>query len=1014
MKHSTFLADLPDLPKPADPARALIGLEHWGERAAASGERQLALDAAGIARDPAGRRLLETIFGNSPFLTHCVLVDIPFARELFQSGVEEGYAQVLASLDRIDARERSSDEIMAALRTAKRRAALAIALADIAQLWPLERITAALSGLAEKCLQIAVRHQLWLAAQRGWLELAEKDAPERHSGFFCLGLGKLGARELNYSSDIDLVVLYDDEKVATADPDSLNHNFVRLTRNLVRMMQERTPDGYVFRTDLRLRPDPGATPVVVSSTAAELYYESLGQNWERAAFIKARPIAGDLEAGEAFLRSLKPFLWRRHLDFAAVKDIHSIKRQIHAHRGGGKIAVLGHNLKLGRGGIREIEFFAQTQQLIWGGREPELRVRGTCEALQALVERGHVRAQVADELIESYAFLRKVEHRLQMIDDQQTQKLPDRPQELGKLAVFLGHADGAAFSAELVRHLKRVEGHYGRLFEEAPELGAAAGNLVFTGADHDPETLETIAALGFKEPKAVSTTIRGWHHGRYRAMRSTRARELLTELTPALLKALGSTVNSDAALMSFDRFLSRLPSGVQLFALFYSNPGLLALVAEIMGSAPRLAAQLAEQPLLLDGVLSGDFFAPLPGEAALAASLAAALRQAGDFEDVLDITRRWTNDRKFQVGEQMLRGNLDPEAAGPVLADIAQAVIGTLVEPVEAELAETHGRIASGALAVVALGKLGGREMTMTSDLDLLFIYDVPEEIEASDGRRPLAPSHYYVRLSQRLLGALTSLTGEGRLYEVDMRLRPSGEKGPLATSLKGFLDYQKQDAWTWEHMALTRARVVFGPPALKARIEAALHEVLTATRDPDKLLLDVADMRARIERTHHTDNIWEGKRVRGGLVDLEFIAQYLELRHAEQHPGVLSTNTTEAYERLAERGCLEGEAARELIAATRLWRRVQGILRLAEERVFAEERAPDGLRRVIARAASATDFRELKERLTATALRVRRHFAALIETPAAERAAALSAESEAAHPARGDETSEASKEALP
>jgi len=290
----------------------------------------------------------------------------------------------------------------------------------------------------------------------------------------------------------------------------------------------------------------------------------------------------------------------------------------------------------------------------------------------------------------------------------------------------------------------------------------------------------------------------------------------------------------------------------------------------------------------------------------------------------------------------------------------------------------------------------------------------VPEEIEASDGRRPLAPSHYYVRLSQHLLGALTSLTGEGRLYEVDMRLRPSGEKGPLATSLKGFLDYQKQDAWTWEHMALTRARVVFGPPALKARIEAALREVLTAPRDPDKLLLDVADMRARIERTHHTNNIWEGKRVRGGLLDLEFIAQYLELRHAERHPGVLSTNTTEAYERLAERGCLECEAARELIAATRLWRRVQGILRLAEERVFAEERAPDGLRRVIARAAGAADFPALKDRLTATALRVRQHFAALIETPAVECTTTLRAESEAAHPARRDETSEASKEALP
>jgi len=983
MEHSTFLADLPALPKPADPARALIGLERWGERAAASGEREEAEEAALLLRDANGRRLLEAIFGNSPFLTHCLLIDIPFALALFKAGVDSGHAQVMTALGEIDWRARTSEEIMAALRIAKRRAALAIALADIAGLWPLGRITEALSELAAASLKLAVRHQLWLAQQRGWLELPHPETPERDSGFICLALGKLGAGELNYSSDIDLVVLYDDEKVRAADRDSLNHNFVRLTRNLVRMMQERTPDGYVFRTDLRLRPDPAATPVAISATAAELYYESLGQNWERAAFIKARPIAGDLEAGQAFLRRLRPFLWRRHLDFAAVRDIHSIKRQIHAHRGGGTIAVLGHDLKLGRGGIREIEFFAQTQQLIWGGREPELRLRGTREALAALVKLGHMRKEVSDQLSESYAFLRQVEHRLQMIDDQQTQALPARADALGRLAVFLGFADADAFSAELVRHLKRVEEHYGRLFEEAPELGAAAGNLVFTGADHDPETLETIASLGFKEPKAVSATIRGWHHGRYRAMRSTRARELLTELTPGLLKALGATVNADAALMSFDRFLSRLPSGVQLFALFHSNPGLLDLVAEIMGSAPRLSALLAEQPLLLDGVLSGDFFAPFPERAALAAGLESALAQAGDFQDVLDITRRWTNDRKFQVGVQMLRGTLDPEEAGPVLADIAEAVIGALVEPVTAELAESHGRILEGALAVVALGKLGGREMTMTSDLDLLFIYDAPEAIEASDGRRPLAPSHYYVRLSQRLLGALSSLTGEGRLYEVDMRLRPSGEKGPLATSLKGFLDYQKEAAWTWEHMALTRARVVFGPPAFRARIEAALRQVLTAARDADKLLLDVAEMRARIERSHPSDNIWESKRVRGGLVDLEFIAQYLELGHAAAHPQVLSTNTSDAFARLAKAGCLAGALADELIAATRLWRRVQGILRLGEGRDFEEERAPEGLRRVIARAAGAASFAELKRELGATAARVAASFSALIDEPA-------------------------------
>jgi glutamate-ammonia-ligase adenylyltransferase len=1002
MNDTPFLAHLPPLPKAADPARAAVGLEHWAERAAAAGDPALAAEAARIAADANGRRLLEALFGNSPFLGQSMLVDIGYACALLREGVEAGAARVLGSLAAIDTGA-DTEAVMAALRVAKRRTALTIAIADIAGLWPLERVTGALSAFAAVALQVAVRHQLRLAAEKGWLRLGDPAAPESGSGYFLLGLGKLGAEELNYSSDIDIVALYDDERVATDDAEQLNQNFVRLTRNLVRMMQERTPEGYVFRTDLRLRPDPAATPLALSVTAAEYYYESLGQNWERAAFIKARPVAGDVAAGEAFLRRLRPFLWRRHLDFAAIRDIHSIKRQIHAHRGGERIAVAGHNLKLGRGGIREIEFFAQTQQLIWGGREPALRVRSTCAALAALVAGGHVTRETAGQLAESYAFLRSVEHRLQMIDDQQTHTIPEQPAALEALAVFLGFESGQLFGAELTRHLKRVEEHYARLFEEAPALSAGAGNLVFTGADHDPETLETIARLGFTDARGVSAIIRGWHHGRYRAMRSTRARELLTELTPTLLAEMAKARNPDAALLSFDRFLSRLPAGVQIFSLFHANPGLLGLVAEIMGSAPRLAEQLAQHPLLLDAVLDGDFFRPLPGQAGLAADLGQRLGQSADFQDVLDITRRWCNDRKFQVGVQMLRGSLDPEAAGPALADIAQSLIGALIEPVAAELAETHGRLPGGALAVVALGKLGGREMTITSDLDLLFIYNSPPEAEATDGRRPLAPSHYFVRLSQRLLGAVTALTGEGRLYEVDMRLRPSGEKGPLATSLKGFLDYQRENAWTWEHMALTRARVVAAPPEFQREIETALAAVLTAPRDPDKLLLDVADMRARIERSHRTDDIWEGKRVRGGLVDLEFIAQYLLLRHAQAHPEVLSANTTEALARLARAGLLASEVAGELIEATRLWRRVQGILRLALERDFAEEKATEGLRQVVAQATGSRDFPALRTRLVETAASVRRHFAAIIEEPAARLAAS-----------RPNDAQPASKEVMP
>jgi glutamate-ammonia-ligase adenylyltransferase len=450
----------------------------------------------------------------------------------------------------------SAEAVMRSLRRARRRMALAVALADIGGAWPLEAVTAALTAFAETAIGAAVAHLLASAASTGEIALPYPDDPARGSGFVVLGMGKLGARELNYSSDIDLILLFDDERLADSytGKRSPQEFFVRLARDLVRLLEERTADGYVFRTDLRLRPDPGSTPPVLSMLAAETYYESTGQNWERAAMIKARPVAGDLAAGQRFLDLLRPFVWRKSLDFAAIQDIHSIKRQINAHRGGARIAVAGHNIKLGRGGIREIEFFAQTQQLIWGGREPALRTSRTCEALQALADSGHISADVPAKLIDAYRFLRTLEHRLQMAEDRQTHQLPSEPGKLAQIAKFMGFPDTDSFAATVLRVLRTVEDEYAGLFEEAPELGGG-GALVFTGAEDHPDTLQTLTALGFREPSAVSAAVRAWHHGRYRAMRSTRARELLTEIMPALLGAFGKTVDPDGALMRFDEFL---------------------------------------------------------------------------------------------------------------------------------------------------------------------------------------------------------------------------------------------------------------------------------------------------------------------------------------------------------------------------------------------------------------------------------------------------------------------------
>jgi glutamate-ammonia-ligase adenylyltransferase len=959
-------------------------LDRWREAAAATGDQGLIRFASEMVADSRSRGLLEAVFGNSPYLGQSLLLELPFVRDLVAQGLDGTFAALLSALR--TAPVGRDDETMRLVRTAKRRTALLVGLADIAGAWSLDGVTAALSDFAEAALTHITARLLRQLADAGAIQMPDGIDGTAQSGFIVLGMGKLGARELNYSSDIDIIVLYDSERMAPSNRAELQKNLVRLTHTLVRHLSERTADGYVFRTDLRLRPDPGSTPPALSTTAAEVYYESLGQNWERAALIKARPVAGDRSAGAAFLSQLRPFIWRRHLDFAAIQDIHSIKRQINAHHGSAEIAVAGQNLKLGRGGIREIEMFAQTQQLIWGGRDPQLRVAGTCEALRALAGAARIEPRVADRLIDAYRFLRTAEHRLQMVADEQTHSVPDDAAGIEGLAVFLGYPDGEAFGRDLLNHLRIVEGHYAELFEEAPAL-SGPGNLVFTGADHDPETLRTIGAYGFVDPVAVSSMIRGWHHGRYRAMRSTRARELLTELTPVLLAAIAKTSNPATAFAKFDEFLHRLPAGVQLFSLFYANPDLLDLVAEIMGDAPGLADHLSRRPGSLEAVLLPGFFESLPAAPALAEDLARTLRQATDFQDTLDLVRRWTHDRKFQAGVQMLRGAIDGTRAGVALSDIADCAVAALLPAVEADFARSHGRVPDAQIAVVALGKMGGREMTTTSDLDLLFIYDGPSEAAASDGPRPLAISHYFARLSQRFVNAVTALTEEGSLYEVDMRLRPSGQSGPLASSFESFVKYHSGSAWTWEHMALTRARAVAGSPALGARLEHAIRSILSTPRIPARLAGDVLDMRLRIEREHGSDNPWDIKHVRGGLLDVEFIAQFLQLLYAETDPSVLAVNTTEALGRVARAGLVPPRTAHDLSAACRLWRQILALSRLTLEGLFDEQTAPAGVKVLLAKAAGAPDLGALKIMMRANARRVRGHFEDLIVKTAAARA---------------------------
>lgn len=989
MVATDFASRLRALPPPADAGQARLGRERWLAAAAACDENGLAARAAALSRQPALAALGDAVFGNSGFLTAIAEREPALAVTLFEDGPDAIVERLYAGLKAVRAAARDGVDPGQALRIAKRRLALAVAVGDIAGLWPLEQVTRHLSCFAEEALGCAATFLLSAAARRGVLSLATPADPESGSGLLVIGMGKLGACELNYSSDIDLIVLYDPETIASADPAALPLHLNRLTRALVRALSELTAAGYVFRCDLRLRPDPGSTPPAISVLGAEAYYETLGQNWERAAMIKARPVAGDRAQGEGFLGRLTPFVWRKHLDFAAIQDIHSIKRQINAHRGGGKIAVAGHNIKLGRGGIREIEFFVQTQQLIWGGRLPQLRVRGTVDALAALRAAGKIDGATELELASAYRFLRRVEHRLQMINDEQTHTLPGDQGALAHLACFLGYTDRGDFERELLAVLHTVEGHYAELFEDAPGLGvhgARGGNLVFTGSEPDPETLRSIQRIGFANPGVVDSAIRGWHHGRCRAMRSTRARELLTELTPVLLGALAEMPDPEAAFLAFDKFLNALPAGVQLFSLFHAEPDLLRLVVEILGIAPRLGEHLARRPSLLDSVLSADFFVAPPPLARLEGELAAVLARGRCTEEYLDLSRRWANDRKFQVGVQCVRGLLTTAEAVDAWSDIAEAALRALLPVIEDDFARMHGRIGGGGLAIIAMGKLGGREVTSGSDLDLIFVYGAPSPRELSDGPRPLAAGQYYARLSQRLISALSAPTAEGQLYTVDMRLRPSGTAGPIAVSFVSFRSYQMDQAWTWEQMALSRARVIAGPVALAAAIEKVIRDVLTRERDGEALVCDVAEMREKMAREHPAAALWEIKHRRGGLVDIEFIAQYLQLRHGAAHPGVLATNTARALERLGMAGLIDPAPLATLQDALALWQTVQVRLRLMvgdDAASAAVEDAPPPLKRALAGVAGL-DFADLVARIRERLDQVVAIFAALVEGPAA------------------------------
>jgi glutamate-ammonia-ligase adenylyltransferase len=761
-------------------------------------------------------------------------------------------------------------EVPVALRRERHALALALAIGDLAGAFPLSRIVGELTKLADRALDAAIGYGI-----RARMPDAEP------AGFIALALGKHGAGELNYSSDIDPILLYDPAILPRRERDEPGEAAERVARKIIETLAQPTEEGYVFRVDLRLRPASEVSPLAIPIEAALTHYESSALAWERAAFIRARACAGDVAAGEAFLAAIRSFVWRKSLDFGAIAEIGRLTAQIRSTTKGAWIVGPGFDLKKGRGGIREIEFYAQTHQLIHGGRNPALRLRGTRASLDALAEAGIIPGEDARILGESYDRLRTLEHRLQMVSDQQTHKLPADWAAIESVAQL----DGLAGSEELLAEITAITQGVGERYD-----ALIAANPACQGGPALPVSNESLvdnlSRLGFTDAHDLAERIDGWRSGKLRALRSDTARAAFDTIQPALLAALAAAPEPERAFLRWEQLLANLPSAVNLFRLLEARPGLLDLLAHILSLAAPLADALARRADLLDPLIDSSAF-DLPGTVDELAALMADGASHDDYQTLLDRVRRVVGDLRFTLGVQLIEAATDPLDISEALSRTAEAAIEVLARATVTEFEKAHGRIPGSELVILGLGRLGGGALTHASDLDLIYLFSGEGEGE-SDGPRPIGASLYFNRLAQRVSASLSVPTAEGALYEVDTRLRPSGTQGPIAVSFSGFRRYQLEQAWTWEHMALTRARALFGSDAGRGELRGIVCEALLKPREADKLRTDVIDMRAEMARHKQRKGPLDAKLSRGGLVDLEFLTHYQQLRHGTGlHPGL-------------------------------------------------------------------------------------------------------------------------------
>ena len=879
------------------------------------------------------KQVSEAIFANSPYLSDLIIKFPEFYISLFESGFEKGFNDILTHLENLN--EDSQEGLMKSLRIEKQKASLLIAITEITKIWDIETTTHKLSVFADLCTKKACEFLMKDYHIKQVIELKDVQKPLENSGLVIIALGKLGSNELNYSSDIDLSVFYEDEKLKYLGRQTLAQFYIQFAQELTKILSERTADGYVFRVDMRLRPDPGANPLAVSLKKAEKYYFTVGQNWERAAMIKQRFVCGDIKSGKIFEEFMNRNVFRKTLDFETIEDIHSIKRQIDTKQGVHPNNLYGYNVKLGRGGIREIEFYAQTQQLIWGGRKKTLQKKKTIDALFALAKEGEINEQIAKELKDSYLFLRMVEHRLQMINDEQTHTLPKEKDELEHIAVFCGFKNTDEFLSALHKKISVVRNHYSKLFETSPSLASdlpeASGSLIFTGTENHPDTLDTLKKMGFDEPDRVSDIVRGWHHGRYEVTHKKRARAELTKLMPLLFVAFAKSPDPDNAFSHFDEFLSKLPETSQIFSMLYIRPNILELLAEVFGGYPEIAATLSKNPTLIEYVLEPEFYKTIPDKDILQKNLDKHLKASkGDFEQAIEVVKNWTFDRKFRVGIQLVKDEISTEKIFESLSNIAEVVLNTVIKLTIKDFEKTIGKIEGGKFGVLCFGKFGSKELTFNSDLDVVFVYDFKED------NPKISAASYYIKLASKVVSVLSSVTASGLMYEVDTRLRPAGESGPLATYIKSIDEYytpkKETSAWVYEYIALTRARAISLDKKFENKIQKLIREKLRYNWDEETLLKEAKYIHEKFSRYKRVRNNLDIKNSEGGLFDLEFLIRFLQLKNLHKNPKIYATETPPTIEKLYKAKVIKNDEYKTIKEAYYFYKEVQNRMRITSE----------------------------------------------------------------------------------